>query len=74
MNELRSRKQEGRESYEKLKDWSEAKSSKEKMVKATARGALTEVFRARINMKRAGREHEQFRREVVNGHGVYCRE
>ena len=53
VDELHSRKQDSSALHEKLKAWSEnGTSDKEKLFIATSRGALTEEFRARIQMKR----------------------
>ena len=45
-----------------------------KSMKGAGRKALTDAFRARIYMKRSGKDFYPFRREVVNGHVARCRE
>ena len=75
MTELDNRGQQSSGAYTKLKAWKDAgNSGAKKVAEKIGKKTLTDVFRARIYIKRAGSNYEQYRREVSNGYVSRSRE
>ena len=67
LTELRDRKQENSTLYQELLGWKSAPNTEAgEKIKEQGRKALNDAFRARVCIKRSGKDYKQFRRDLSN--------